>query len=391
MVHYDPFEYEIHDDPYPVYKRLRDEAPVYHNAERGFYALSRWEDVWDATLDWETFSSAYGVTLEHGTKSAPMMIMLDPPAHDRLRGLVSKAFTPRRVDALEPRIRALMDGYLADLGGASSFDLVEGIAGRLPMDVISAMLGVPEGEREHLRDCGNLMAFREPGNPYPPESAQRASAEFGERIAALVEMRRENPADDLITALIEAEVEREDGKQDRLSDEELRAFVTLLNFAGNETTAKMLSTAVYWLWKYRDQRKRLVEEPALIANAVEELLRFDTPSQYQGRWTTREIEKHGVRIPEGSRVILLTGAANRDERQFEDPDALRVDREFKLHLSFGYGHHFCLGKSLARIELQLALEGILARWPDYEVDEQGAERIHGGNVQRGFTRLPLRV
>ena len=153
----------------------------------------------------------------------------------------------------------------------------------------------------------------------------------------------------------------------------------------------MLSSAVYWLWQFPDQRKRLVEEPGLIPNAVEELLRFDTPSQYQGRWTTRDIEIHDVVIPEGSRVVLITGAANRDEREFDDPDALRIDRDFKLHISFGYGHHFCLGKSLARIELRLALEGILASWPDYEIDEQAAERIHGGNVQRGFTKLPLRV
>jgi cytochrome P450 len=391
MVHYDPFEYAIHDNPYPIYKRLRDEAPVYHNSERGFYALSRWQDVWDATLDWETFSSAFGVTLEHGTKGAPMMIMMDPPDHDRLRDLVSKAFTPRRIDALEPQIRGLMDGYLAEIGTASTFDLIETIAARLPMDVISALLGVPEGEREELRDCGNEMAFREPGNPMPPDSAQRASAQFGRRIAALVAERRGAPKDDLISALVQAEVVREDGNRDRLTDEELRAFVTLINIAGNETTAKMLSSAVYWLWKFPDQRKRLVEDPSLIPNAVEELLRYDTPSQYQGRFTTRDIEKHGVVIPKASRVILLTGAANRDERQFEDPDALLIDRQFKLHISFGYGHHFCLGKSLARIELQVALEGILGRWPDYELDEAGAERVHGSNVQRGFTRLGLHV
>jgi cytochrome P450 len=391
MVHYDPFDYAIHEDPYPIYKRLRDEAPVYHNEERGFYALSRWSDVWEATLDWKAFSSAFGITIEHGTEGAPMMIMMDPPDHDRLRGLVSKAFTPRRVDAMEPEIRDLMANYVADVGAAGEFDLVEAVASRLPMDVISAMLGVPQGERERLRDLGNLIPFREPGNPYPPESAQRASAEMGERIAQLIELRRQQPGDDLISALLEAEVEREDGKLDRLTEEELRAFVTLLNFAGNETTAKMLTTAVYWLWRYPDQRKLLVERPSMIENAVEELLRFDTPSQYQGRWTTRDVEIHGRVIPAGSRVLLITGAANRDEREFDDPDRLCVDRDLKLHLSFGYGHHFCLGKSLARIELRIALEGILARWPDYEIDEVSAQRLHGGNVQRGFVKLPLRV
>ncbi|MFP6663874.1 MAG: cytochrome P450 [Deltaproteobacteria bacterium] len=391
MLEYNPFAWEIHEDPYPIYRRLRDEAPVYHNPELGFYALSRWDDVWEATRDWPTYSSAQGITIEHGKPQLPMMITMDPPDHERLRSLVSRAFTPKRIASLEGYVRARMRDYVAEVGDAEAFCGVEAIANRLPMDVISTLLGVPEGERERLRDLGNRMSFRDPGKPEPPPSALAAMGEFMAALPPLVDARRENPGDDLISDLTRAEVERGDGAMDRLTQGELVAFLQLLYFAGNETTAKLLSSSLYWLWRYPAQRQILIDDPASIDPAIEELLRFDTPSQYQGRTATRDVELHGVTIPKGARVLLLTGAANRDERHFQDPDRLDVRRELSQHLSFGWGHHFCLGKSLARLEMRVALEGVLSRWPDYEIDEAGAERIHGGNVQRGFGVLPMRV
>jgi cytochrome P450 len=390
-VEYSPFAYAIHDDPYPTYRWLRDHAPVYRHEKLGFHALSRWQDVWDATLDWRTYSSTHGVTLENQEAGLRMIITMDPPEHDRVRKAVAKAFTPRRTAELERAIRGLLAGYTAPLAGRRDFDLVEAIAARLPMDVISELLGIPPDERARIRKLANDSSLRLPDDPVPPRAAVQAMSAFRDAFPPLIEARRRAPQDDLISELVRVEVEREDGGTSRLTDLEILSFCVILGFAGHETTAKMLSSAVYWLWRFPEQRSALVRDPGLLPNAVEELLRYDTPSQYQGRWTTRDVTLHGTTIPKDSRVLLLTGAANRDERHFPDPDGLDVQRPVPVHLSFGYGHHLCLGKSLARLELVCALEAILRLWPEYEVDPAASRRIHGGNVQRGFERLALRV
>jgi cytochrome P450 len=390
-VEYNPFAYAIHDDPYPTYRWLRDHAPVYRHEKLGFFALSRWQDVWDATLDWRTYSSSHGVTLENQEAGLRMIITMDPPEHDHVRKAVAKAFTPRRIAGLEHAIRELLEGYTAPLAGLRRFDLVEAIAAQLPMDVISELLGIPRRERARIRRLANDSSLRLPDDPVPPPEAVRAMSGFRDAFPPIIAERRREPQDDLISELLRVEVERDDGSSSPLSDLEILSFCVILGFAGHETTAKMLSSAVYWLWRFPEQRSALVRERALLPNAVEELLRYDTPSQYQGRWTTRDVSLHGTTIPKDSRVLLLTGAANRDERHFPDPDRLDVSRAVPAHLSFGYGHHLCLGKSLARLELELALETILRLWPDYEVDEGASRRIHGGNVQRGFERLALRV
>ena len=388
---YSPFAYAIHEDPYPTYRWLRDHAPVYRNDRLGFFALSRWQDVWDATLDWRTFSSSHGVTLENQEAGLQMIITMDPPEHDRVRKAVAKAFTPRRIAALESAIRELIAGYTAPLAGRRDFDLVEAIAAQLPMDVISELLGIPREERARIRKLANDSSLRLPDDPVPPPAAAKAMRDFRDAFPPLIAARRRAPRDDLISELCRVEVERDGGGTSPLSDLEILSFCVILGFAGHETTAKMLSSAVYWLWRFPDERRALVDDPRLIPNAVEELLRYDTPSQYQGRWTLRDATLHGTTIPKDSRVLLLTGAANRDDRQFPDPDRLDVRRAVPVHVSFGYGHHLCLGKSLARLELVCALETILRLWPDYEVDLATSERIHGGNVQRGFSRLALRV
>ncbi len=383
---YDPYDYDIDEDPYPVYRRMQDEAPVYYNAEHDFYALTRYQDCLEALVDHETFSSAYGTVLElmNGEPfEAPLIIFMDPPRQTRLRNLVSKAFTPRRIAELEPRIRAIACGYLDELVGAGEADFVEAFTAKLPMDVISTLLGIPESDRDAVRRWSNAILHREPGNPMPPASALEAQGELMKYFQAAVEERRARPRDDIMTLLVEGETR----EAERLDDVEARSFFNLLATAGNETVTKLLATAFYWLWKFPGERARLLADPSVIPGAVEETLRFDPPSHYQGRTTTRDVTLHGVTIPKGARVAIVNGASGRDPRKFPDPDRFDVGREIDLHLGFGHGRHICLGASLARLESRIALEEFGRRFPDYEVT--GFERMHSSNV-RGFSGLTLR-
>ncbi len=389
-VEYDPTCWETQQDPYPTYRRLRDEAPVYHNEAMGFWALSRFGDVWDATLDWETFSSTYGQTLEKVEFPLPIMISMDPPKHTRVRALVAKAFTPRRIGAMEPVVRALTRERLAGLEPGMQIDLFEQLASSMPMDVISTLLGVPEEDRDRVRLLTNQMMHREPGRLEVPASSSAASAELFPYYTDFVRERQARPKDDLISALIAAELEDEDGRLTRLSFEELLGFCMLLGSAGHETTARLICNSAVTLARHPDQRRELAEDPGLMANAVEELLRYDAPSQVQGRWTVKPASFHGVTIPEDVRVLLLTGSAQRDEREYEDPDRFDIRRHVPKQLSLGYGHHLCLGKSLARQECRVAFEEILARFPDYQVDESGLEWSHNNNV-RGYAKVPMRL
>ena len=385
---YDPYSYEIDDDPYPLYGRMRDEAPLYRNERLDFWALTRFADCHAAFLDWQSFSSAQGTVLElMGDEhlAGSMIIFMDPPRQTRYRNVVSKAFTPARIRALEPRIREIAVGHLARLEGRSAFDVVDEFTARLPMDVISTMLGIPAEDRDQVREWSNAVLHRDAGNPLPNADGLAAMGHLQDYVQRLLDSRRKRPQDDMMSVLVEAEV---DGH--RLTDAEVRAFIQLLATAGNETVTKLLATAYYWLDRFPDQRALLVREPGLCENAVEEFLRFDPPSHYQGRVVARPVTVHGETLPVGSKVLIVNGASGRDERTFPNPDVLDVRRGIPFHLGFGYGRHVCLGAFLARMESRIALQEFLARWPEYSVPEGGVRRMHSSNV-RGMAGLDLEV
>ena len=388
---YDPFSYEIDEDPYPTYRWMRDEAPVYHNAEMDFFALTRFSDNLDAFVDKDAYTSTWSTSLEFMNEphvGSGLMIWMDPPEHNRYRGLVSKAFTPRRIADLEPRIRAIATGYLDALVGRERFDVVKEFTARLPMDVISSLLGIPDSDRRWVQEGSNAMLHRDPGSPLPRPEAIEATGEVLAYFDQQIAERRTRPRDDMMTLLTQVEFEDEDGSVSRLSDSDIRQFLMLLATAGNETVTKLLATAYYELWRNPGECALLVREPALTRNAVEELLRFDPPSQYQGRVTTRDVTIHGVVIPKHSRVLLINGATGRDERKFPDPNRFDVRREIDVHLGLGYGRHLCLGASLARLESRIAIEELLRRFPIYDVPADGVERMHSSNV-RGLSGLVL--
>jgi cytochrome P450 len=388
---YDPFSYEQDEDPFPVYARMRDEAPAYFNPRLDFWALTRFDDVLAALVDSETYSSVNGTSLEFMDTPKPdsgLIIFMDPPRHTRYRNLVSKAFTPRSMAQIEPEVVRIARAHLDALEGRTQFDLVDDFTARLPMDVISALLGIPESDRREVQRKSNLMLHREPGNPLPTKDAIAASGDLLAYITRLIAERRARPGDDLLTRLLEVEVADDRGELSRLGDDDIRMFFVLLATAGNETVLKLLATAFHELWKHPDQRRALVSEPRWIANAVEETLRFDPPSQYQGRVTTRDVALHGATIPKGAKVALVNAASGRDERKFARADAFDVRREIDLHLGFGYGRHVCLGAHLARMESRIGLAEFLARYPEYEVTS--TERMHSSNV-RGFKSVRVAV
>ena len=385
---YDPYSYELDVDPYPLYRRMQEEAPVYRNERLDFFALTRFEDCLGALLDWQSYSSAQGTVLElmgHEQFSGALIIFMDPPKQTRYRNLVSKAFTPARIRALEPRIRAIAVRYLDALVGRPRFDAVKDFTAKLPMDVISSMLGIPAEDRDMVRGWSNDLLHRDPGNPMPTRQGIRSMGQLHAYFAEQMALRRRRPTDDMMTLLIEAEIGGE-----RLSDAEIGAFFNLLATAGNETVTKLLATAFYWLDAFPDQRRALVDDPSAIPSAVEEVLRFDPPSHYQGRTLQREVTLHGVTMPKGARVLVVNGASGRDPRKFQGADRLDVRREIDVHLGFGYGRHICLGASLARMESRIGLEEFLRRFPDYAVPADGVERMHSSNV-RGLSGLAIEV
>jgi cytochrome P450 len=389
MVVYDPYDWKIHEDPYPVYRALRDTAPAYYNEDLDFWALSRHADVLEAFRDPETYSNRYGVSLEQNqvddAASVMSFLAMDPPQHGRLRLLVSSGFTPRRVSELEPRIREIATHYVDSFIESGSCEFIGEFAGKLPMDVISEMLGVPAEDRDMLRAWADLVLHREPGVAEVPEAGMQAAAKLLGYFSEHLARRRTQPGDDDLTdALVEAEV---DG--DRLADRDIIAFLFLMVIAGNETTTKLLGNALYWISKNPDQRSKVDADPSLIAGWAEETLRFDPSSQLIARTTTCSIELHGRKLPEGARVALLIGSANRDERVFDRPDVYDVERSTSQSLAFGQGTHFCLGASLARLEARIALEEIHRRLPAFELRFDELARVHSSNV-RGFSKMPIR-
>ncbi|HEX7134994.1 MAG TPA: cytochrome P450 [Iamia sp.] len=389
-VAYDPYAYEIHEDPYPTYARLRAEAPVYRNDEHGFWALSRHADVIEGFRDTASYSSAHGVTLDpaasgpHAHRTMSFLAM-DPPRHGRMRGLVSRGFTPRRVLDLEPRIREIAAGYVEAGIERGGFDFVGDLAGRLPMDVISELMGVPEADRAELRRLSDLLVHRPEGAIDVPREGMEAALLLAGYYADMIADRRARRTDDLTSALIDVDVDGE-----RLTDDDIIAFLFLMVVAGNETTTKLLGNAWYWAWRHPDERAKPFSDPGRIGEWVEETLRYDTSTQMLARVTTRDVELRGATIPAGDRVLLLIGSANRDEDVFADPARYDIGRDTTAMASFGFGRHFCLGASLARLEARICLEELVARIADYDVDAAGIERVHSVNV-RGLATLPTTV
>jgi cytochrome P450 len=386
VVRFNPFSYEFHDDPFPVYRQLRDEAPAYHDDDLGFWALSRYDDVARALHDPDTFCSRFGITLEEGS-ALPMLLTTDPPDHTALRRLVSRAFTPRRVADLESAIRTLSTGYLDRLRDRAAADLIVDYAAPLPMDVISRLLGVPDGDQEELRGWSDALLHRAEGDMEVTPAGIDAAYQLYKYFSAFVAERRAAPGDDdLAGALVAAESDGE-----RLTDDQVVGFLFLLIIAGNETTTKLLGNCLLAMQRFPRERAKVIADPARIPDAVEEILRYEGSTQVMARTLTREVALHGRKMPRGDKVLLLLGSGNRDERVWDDPDAYDIDRSWPTHhLAFGHGIHVCLGAALARLEMRVGLEEFLGRHPGYEIDERALERVHSGNV-RGYSRMPIRL
>jgi cytochrome P450 len=389
QLYYDPYDFEIDADPYPVWKRMRDEAPLYYNEKHDFYALSRFEDVKGCSTDWKTYISGKGSVLElirSGMEIPPGVILFeDPPAHDLHRGLLSRVFTPRRMTEIEPQVRAFCARSLDPLVADGSFDFIHDLAAEMPMRVIGMLLGIPEDDQEAIRDRIDAGMRLEEGQA-PIEDAAAPNPMDGSGFAEYIDWRREHPSDDLMTDLLNAEFEDADGELRHLTRDEILNYVGLLAAAGNETTTRLIGWAGKVLAEHPEQRQELVEDPGLIPGAIEELLRYESPSPVQARYVTRDVEHYEQKVREGSIMLLMTAAANRDERKFADPDAFDIHRTGQQHLAFGYGIHFCLGSHLARLEGRVALEEVLRRFPSWQVDWDNSVRAHTTTV-RGWESL----
>jgi len=383
---YDPWSHELHEDPYPTYARLREEQPVYYNPERDFYALSRYQDVLDALHDPATYCSGQGVLVgqgDGGMAVAPgFFVMSDPPRHGQLRALVSRAFTPRRIADMEGSIRDIARTCLDAMADEGVTDLVQRLAAPLPTTVIADLLGVSRTDLERFREWSDALVQIDPASPENSPEAVAASLELLEYLGAVVAERRASPRDDMVSALLDAEVDGE-----HLSDEEIVGFCLLLLVAGNETTTNLISNTAVLLAEQPDQRRLLVEKPELLPGAIEELLRFESPVQALARTATVDVELHGECIAAGDKVLLLFGSANRDEREFVAADRFDVTRAPGRHLAFGHGAHFCLGASLARLEARVAYEELLRLMPAYELAGD-PERLPSG-VVRGLLSVPV--
>jgi len=391
MTLFDPYAYAFHEDPYPIYSQLRAEAPVYHNEELDFWALARHADVQTGFRDTRRFANSHGVSLDPTawgpTATAGMSFLaMDPPQHTRMRSLVSRGFTPRRVAELEPRIRELTLQRLDPLVGSGGFDVIADFAGKLPMDVISETLGVPASDRAELRSWADTLVHREEGMRDVPKEGIEAFGKIRAYFTDLLARRRARPGDDLLSALFSA---KQGG--DRLGEGEILSFCNLMIVAGNETTTKLLGHALYWLWRNPEQRRLVRDDPAgMIPPWIEETLRYDNSTQLLARRATEDIELSGTTVPAGARVALLIGSANRDEQVFDEPDRYDIRRDTSEMLSFGKGTHFCMGAALARLEARIALEEWWKRFADFEVEPSGVVRVHSINV-RGFAALPVKV
>lgn len=393
-VEFDPMSTTYFEDPYDVYRRLRDEAPVYHNADYGFYALSRYDDVVRAHRDWKRLTSTYGVEFfgllekQQIPLELQSIISMDPPMHNRLRALVSNVFSVRAIAELEPMVEDVLTEIIDPLTGRDEFDVVEEFSALFPVEVVSRVLGVPDGERQAVRHRLDRALSRVEGQQGLSDENIGAFAESYGYFNDLTAKRRNDPQDDMISALISETVEREDGTTTALTDHEIAAFAALLGAAGAETVIKLMGNAAVLMGRHQQTWQRVVDDRTLVPSAVEEVLRYYPPSQYQGRFSTDYIEFDGGTIPAGHPVLLITGAATRDERHFDRPDDFNIDREASVSLAFGHGVHLCLGAALARLEAHVALNLLADRFPAFEVDESRARRVQMSNVA-GYSSLPM--
>lgn len=391
-VYYDPFDFEIDADPYPVWRRLRDERPLYYNERYDFYALSRFEDVERCLVDWRRYSSARGTLLELIKSDVEIppgsIIFEDPPNHDLHRGLLSRVFTPRKMNAIEPKVREFCAQTLDPLVGARGFDFIRDLGAQMPMRTIGMLLGIPEQDQEALRDRIDDGLRLDEGTM--PEVDLEHARSQSEVFAEYIDWRAEHPSDDLMTELLQAEYTDADGNRRRLTRDEVLGYVNLIAAAGNETTTRLIGWTGKVLAEHPDQRRDLVADRSLIPNAIEELLRFEPPSPVQARYVTEDVEHYGQVVPEGSAMLLLNASGNRDERKFPGGERFDVRRRIDHHLSFGYGLHFCLGAALARLEGRVALDEVLTRFPSWEVDWDNAVHARTSTV-RGWERMPVVV
>jgi cytochrome P450 len=388
-VYYDPYDFEIDADPHPVWRRLREEAPLYYNEKYDFFALSRFDDVEHALVDWETYRSGRGSVLElikANIQIPPGIILFeDPPVHDAHRTLLSRVFTPRRMNAIEPKVREFCARSLDPLVGSGGFDFIADLGAQMPMRTIGYLLGIPEQDQEVIRDQLDEGLRLESG-----EAPQASSFNPGDNdlFGEYIDWRVDHPSDDLMTEMLSREFEDETGTHRRLTRDEILTYIGLIAGAGNETTTRLIGWAGKLLAEHPDQRREIVDDRSLIPNAVEELLRYEAPSPVQSRYVARDVEHYGTTVPEGNVMVLLNGSANRDDRRFSDGDRFDIHREIGHHLSFGYGLHFCLGAALARLEGRVALDEVVQRFPEWEVDWDNAKMARTSTV-RGWETLPV--
>ena len=389
-LYYDPYDFDIDTDPYPVWRRLREERPLYYNEKYEFYAVSRFEDVERGLIDWKTYSSAKGSLLELIKSDFEIppgsIIFEDPPDHNVHRGLLSRVFTPRKMSAIEPKVREFCARTLDPLVGSGGFDFITDLGAQMPMRTIGMLLGIPEQDQEAIRDSIDEGLRLEDGSMPDADlfAADNQTSTFDEYI----DWRADNPSDDLMTELLQAEFEDETGTTRRLSRSEVVNVVNLLAAAGNETTTRLVGWTGKVLAEHPDQLRMLAADRSLIPNAIEELLRFESPSPVQARFVTTDVEHQGQVVPAGSAMVLLNGSGNRDDRKFVDGDRFDITRQIDHHLAFGYGLHFCLGAALARLEGRVALDEVLQRFPSWEVDWDHAKQARTSTV-RGWERLPV--
>jgi cytochrome P450 len=388
-VYYDPYDVDINADPYPEYARLRDEAPAYHNDRYDFWALSRHEDVERAHLDWQAFSSTRSDILDvikSGVQLPPGVILFeDPPLHTMHRGLLSRVFTPKRMAALEDQVRDYCVRCLDPLVGSGGFDVIAELASQLPMRVIGMLLGIPEEDQVAVRDKTDADLRTRPGQPMQVREGAVAN---GDLFAEYIEWRSKHPSDDLMTRLLNAEFEDEHGATRTLTRPEVLTYTTVLAGAGNETTGRLIGWLAKLLAEHPDQRRDVVADPSLVPRVIDEALRFEPTGHASARFVVHDVECHGRTIPEGSAILLLMASANRDPRVRDDPDVFDIHRQDTQHLTFGFGLHYCLGANLARLEGRVALEELLKRFPEWDVDYDGIELAPTTTV-RGWARMPI--
>ena len=390
-VYFDPYDVAINADPYPTYARLREEAPIYYNQRYDFWALSRHEDVQAAMVNWQTFTSTRSDILDiikAGVELPPGVILFeDPPVHTMHRGLMSRVFTPRRMAQLEDQVRQFCVRCLDPLVGSGGFDIVAELASIMPMRVIGMLLGIPEQDQVAVRNKTDANLRTEPGKPMEVKEEEVAN---GELFAEYVEWRATHPSDDLMTQLLNAEFEDEHGQTRTLTRQEVLTYTAVIAGAGNETTGRLIGWLAKLLAEHPGQRRAVVEDRGLIPNVIDETLRFEPTGHATARYVTRDVEYYGTAVVAGSPILLLIGSANRDPRRYPNPDVYDVHRADIQHLTFGYGLHYCLGANLARLEGRVALDELLNRWPEWDIDSDHTELAPTSTV-RGWERMPLIV